>query len=51
VDCEPFIENGDDQKVKQLLKINGIKNAPFVAVPDPLRRSNEYGEDYTAVSR
>ena len=45
-DCEPFVENGDDQKVKLWLKINGIKDAPFVAVPDPLGKYNEYGEDY-----
>jgi hypothetical protein len=45
-DCEPFEENEDDLKVKRWLQINGITNAPFVAVPDPLMKYNEYGADY-----
>ena len=32
-------------KVKQWLAINGIFDAPFVAVPDPLGKYNEYSHD------
>jgi len=45
-DCKPFIKNKDDLKVKQWLEINGIPNAPFMAIPDPFGTYNEYGEDY-----
>lgn len=45
-DCEPFIENEDDLKVKRWLEIHGITNAPFTAVPDPHMKYNEYGADY-----
>jgi hypothetical protein len=44
-DCKPFEENEDDLKVKWWLEINGIKNAPFVAVPDPFGEYSEYGMD------
>ena len=45
-DCKPFDkENEDDLKVKKWLEYHGLKNVPFVAVPDPLLKFNEYGTD------
>ena len=44
-DCKPFEVDEDDLKVKLWLEINGIKDAPFVAVPDPLFKYDEYGTD------
>ena len=45
-DCKPFEENEDDLKVKKWLENHGLKDIPFVAVPDPLMKYNEYGVDY-----
>ena len=46
-DCKPFEENKDDLKVKKWLENHGIKDVPFVAVPDPLMKYNENGtNDY-----
>ena len=45
-DCKPFEANEDDLKVKQWLENHGLKDIPFVAVPDPLMKFNEYGFDY-----
>ena len=42
-DCKPFEINEDDLKVKKWLEIHGIKDAPFVAVPDPLFKYDENG--------
>lgn len=44
-DCKPFVENEEDNMAKEFLRRNGITNAPFVAVPDPLYKYNEYGVD------
>ena len=44
-DCKPFEENEDDLKVKKWLENHGLKDLPFVAVPDPLMKFNEYGTD------
>jgi hypothetical protein len=41
-DCKPFDENEDDLKAKKWLEIHGIRNVPFVAVPDPNFKYNEY---------
>jgi hypothetical protein len=45
-ECKPFVEGEDDRRAKKWLELNGIQDAPFVAVPDPLGQYNEYGEDY-----
>jgi len=45
-DCKPFVEGERDMKVRNWLQNNGIQNAPFVAVPDPLNQYNESGRDY-----
>ena len=45
-DCQPFEVNEEDLKVKRWLEINGIMGAPFVAIPDPLGKYNEWGYDY-----
>ena len=42
-DCKPFEENEDDLKVKKWLEYHGLKDIPFVAVPDPLFKYNENG--------
>jgi hypothetical protein len=42
-DCQPFVENEDDLKVKKWLENHGLKDIPFVAVPDPHMRYNEDG--------
>jgi hypothetical protein len=44
-DCQPFVEDERDLKVKLWLEINEITDAPFVAVPDPLYKYNEDGCD------
>jgi hypothetical protein len=45
-DCQPFETNEDDLKTKKWLENHGIKDVPFVAVPDPnLKYYNEYGTD------
>lgn len=44
-DCKPFEPNEDDLKVKKWLEIHGLKDLPFIAVPDPLFKYNEYGTD------
>jgi hypothetical protein len=41
-DCKPFEINEDDLKVKKWLEIHGLKNVPFVAVPDPNFKYDEY---------
>ena len=45
-DCKPFETNEDDLKVKKWLEHHGLNDVPFVAVPDPLLKYNEYGADY-----
>ena len=45
-DCKPFEENDDDLKVKKWLENHGIKDVPFVAVPDPNLKYNENGRIY-----
>ena len=45
-DCKPFEVNEDDLKVKQWLENHGIKDVPFVAVPDPFLKYDENGTDY-----
>ena len=45
-DCKPFEENEDDLKVKKWLEIHGLKDIPFVAVPDPHMKYDENGIDY-----
>ncbi|GBE87553.1 hypothetical protein SCP_1102300 [Sparassis crispa] len=42
-DCVPFEENEDDLKVKGWLAFNGITDAPFTTIPDPLCKYNENG--------
>ena len=44
-DCKPFEANEDDLKVKKWLENHGLKDVPFVAVPDPLYKYDEYGTD------
>lgn len=44
-DCKPFEVNEDDLKVKEWLEYHGIMDVPFVAVPDPHLKYNEYGSD------
>ncbi|GBE87540.1 hypothetical protein BKA93DRAFT_878747 [Sparassis latifolia] len=44
-DCVPFEENEDDLKVKGWLAFNGITDAPFTTIPDPLCKYNENGYD------
>jgi hypothetical protein len=38
--------NRDDMKVKKWLENHGIKDVPFVVVPDPLMQYSENGADY-----
>ena len=45
-DCKPFEINEDDLKVKKWLENHGIRDVPFVAVPDPLLKYDENGADY-----
>ena len=45
-DCKPFEVNEDDLKVKKWLENHGIKDVPFVAVPDPLFKYDEFGSAY-----
>ena len=45
-DCKQFEVNEDDLKVKKWLENHGLKDVPFVTVPDPLYKYNEYGADY-----
>ena len=44
-DCQPFEVNDDDLLVKRWLENHGIKDVPFVAVPDPLMQYDENGTD------
>lgn len=44
-DCQPFEVNDDDLLVKQWLENHGIRDVPFVAVPDPLMQYDENGTD------
>ena len=43
--CIQFEVNEDDLKVKQWLENHGIKDVPFVTVPDPFFKYDEYGTD------
>ena len=45
-DCKPFEENEDDLKVKKWVGNHGLKDIPFVTVPDPLFKFNENGSVY-----
>jgi hypothetical protein len=44
-DCQPFEQNEDDLKVKLWVKLHGITNAAYIAIPDPLDQYNEDGCD------
>ena len=44
-DCKPFEESAFDLMVKKWLENHGIKDVPFVAVPDPHMKYNEDGCD------
>ena len=44
--CNPFPERPEELQVKKWLEINGVRDVPFVAVPDPLGKYDEYGTDY-----